>query len=179
MASPAPRYAHAFAQVTEAAGLDAIAVQQQLRDLAETLAGSGELREFLMNPSIETQQKVKVLDAIAARVGMAPQVRNFIAVILQHQRLEELDAILAEYAEVVDEHAGAAEATVTTAHPLSDADRAALEAQIAKLAGAKVRASYVEDATLLGGAVVQIGSTVYDGSVRAQLQQLKQRLVNA
>jgi len=54
-----------------------------------------------------------------------------------------------------------------------------LEAQIAKLAGARVRASYAEDAGLLGGAVVEIGSTVYDGSVRAQLQRLKHKLVNA
>jgi F-type H+-transporting ATPase subunit delta len=63
--------------------------------------------------------------------------------------------------------------------PLNAEDRAQLEAQIAKLAGARVRASYGEDATLLGGAVVEVGSTVYDGSVRAQLERLKQRLVNA
>ena len=80
---------------------------------------------------------------------------------------------------MVDEHAGATEARITSAHPLNAEDRAQLEAQIAKLAGARVRASYAEDASLLGGAVVEIGSTVYDGSVRAQLQQLKQKLVNA
>jgi F-type H+-transporting ATPase subunit delta len=179
MASAAPRYAHAFAQVTEAAGLDAAATRQQLSDFAETLAGSSELREILMDPSIETVEKVKVLDAMAARMEMSPQVRNFIAVILDHHRLAELDEMLAKYAELVDENSGAAEATITTAHVLNAEDRASLEAQVAKLAGARVRASYVEDATLLGGAVVQIGSTVYDGSVRAQLQQLKQRMVGA
>jgi F-type H+-transporting ATPase subunit delta len=62
---------------------------------------------------------------------------------------------------------------------LNDADRAQLEAQVSALAGANVRAVYVQDPALLGGAVVEIGSTIYDGSVRAQLQQLKQRLVNA
>ncbi len=62
---------------------------------------------------------------------------------------------------------------------MNDADRAQLEAQVAKLAGAKVRASYAEDASLMGGAVVEIGSTIYDGSVRAQLERLKQTLVNA
>ena len=72
-----------------------------------------------------------------------------------------------------------AEAEITSAHALNDADRAELEAQVAKLAGGRVRATYREDATLLGGAVVRIGSTVYDGSIRAQLAQLKQRLVNA
>jgi F-type H+-transporting ATPase subunit delta len=72
-----------------------------------------------------------------------------------------------------------AEAEITSARPLNDQDRAELEAQVAKLAGGRVRATYLQDATLLGGAVVRIGSTVYDGSIRAQLQQLKQKLVNA
>ena len=110
---------------------------------------------------------------------MLPQVRNFIAVIMEHQRLAELDEILAEYHAVADEQSGLAEAEITSAHPLNDEDRAELEAQVAKLAGGRVRATYRQDATLLGGAVVRIGSTVYDGSVRAQLQQLKQKLVNA
>jgi F-type H+-transporting ATPase subunit delta len=106
-------------------------------------------------------------------------VRNFIAVIMGHQRLAELGEILAEYHAVADEQSGLAEAEITSAYPLNDQDRAELEAQVAKLAGGRVRATYYQDATLLGGAVVRIGSTVYDGSIRAQLQQLKQRLVNA
>lgn len=179
MASSAPRYARAFAEVAESARLDAGVAQQQMRDFSQTLAASSVLREVLENPSIEMAGKLKVLDGIARRLAMFPQVRNFIAVILEHHRLAELDEILTEYKQVVDEHAGATEACITTARPLNAEDRAQLEAQIAKLAGARVRARYAEDATLLGGAVVEIGSTVYDGSVRAQLQQLKQRLVNA
>jgi F-type H+-transporting ATPase subunit delta len=151
------RYAHAFASVASSSHLDTGVAQQQLGDFSATLAGSRELREVLMNPSITTEQKLKVLDAIAGRIGMYPQVRNFLAVIMDHQRLAELAEILAEY----------------------HADRAELEAQVEKLAGGRVRATYRQDATLLGGAVVRIGSTVYDGSIRAQLQQLKQKLVNA
>ena len=72
------------------------------------------------------------------------------------------------------------EAEIVTARPLDDANRKLLEQQVAKLAGGQqVRATYTQDASLLGGAVVKLGSTVYDGSVRAQLQQLKQRLVAA
>jgi len=179
VASSAPRYARAFAEVAEAAKLDAGAAQQQMRDFAQTLADSVELREILENPSIEMPAKLKVLDAMAGRMAMFKQVRNFIAVILEHRRLPELDEILSEYKQVVDEHAGATEARITSARPLNAEDRAQLEAQISKLAGARVRARYMEDATLLGGAVVEIGSTVYDGSLRAQLQQLKHKLVNA
>jgi len=179
VASVAPRYARAFAEVAEAAGLDAGAAQRQIRDFADTLAGSLDLHEFLMNPSVEMAQKLKVLDAVVQRIGIYPQVRNFLAVILEHDRLGDLHEMLTEYSEIADAHAGAAEATITSARPLDPADRAQLEAQVAKLAGAKVRATYVEDATLLGGAVVQIGSTIYDGSLKSQLQQLKHRLVNA
>src|SRR5271154_4927424 len=173
------RYAHAFASVASAAHLDVTAVQQQLADFSGTFAGSHDLREVLMNPSIPNEQKLKVLDAIAMRIGMFPQVRNFIAVIMSHQRLGELNEILSEYHLVSDEQSHVVEAEITSARPLNDQDRAELEAQVVKLAGGRVRATYLQDATLLGGAVVRIGSTVYDGSIRAQLQQLKDKLVNA
>jgi F-type H+-transporting ATPase subunit delta len=173
------RYAHAFASVAAASHLNVAAAQQQLSDFSGTLAGSRELREVLMNPSIANEQKLKVLDAIAGRIGMFPQVRNFIAVIMNHQRLDELDEILTEYHAVADDQSGLTEAEVTSARPLNDNDRAELEAQVQKLAGGRIRTTYSQDATLLGGAVVRIGSTVYDGSIRAQLQQLKQKLVNA
>jgi F-type H+-transporting ATPase subunit delta len=173
------RYAHAFASVAASNHLDANAAQQQLRDFSETFADSRELREVLMNPSIGNDQKLKVLDAVAGRIGMIPQVRNFLAVIMDHQRLSELDEILTEYHEIADEQSGLAEAEITSAHPLNDEDRVELEAQVAKVAGSRVRATYRQDATLLGGAVVRIGSTVYDGSLRGQFQQIKQKLVNA
>ncbi|WP_353073732.1 ATP synthase F1 subunit delta [Tunturiibacter gelidoferens] len=173
------RYAHAFASVAASAHLNAAAAQQQLGDFSGTLAGSHDLREVLMNPSIANEQKLRVLDAIAGRIGMFPQVRNFIAVIMDHQRLDELNEILSEYHVLADEQSNMAEAEITSARPLNDQDRAELEAQVAKLAGGRVRATYHQDATLLGGAVVRLGSTVYDGSIRGQLQQLKQKLVNA
>ena len=179
MADVAARYARAFAEVVDAAGLETGKAQQQLRDFADTLAGSTELREVLMNPSLEMGQKLKVLDAIAKRTAMPGPVRNFIAVIVEHQRLDGLEEILEEYHKVADADAGIAEAQITSAHPLSAEERTRLESEIAKLAGMRVQASYAEDETLLGGAVVPIGSKIYDGSVRAQLQQLKQRLVNA
>ena len=173
------RYAHAFASVAASSHLDTQAAQQQLHDFSETFAGSRELREVLMDPSIPNGQKLKVLDSIAGRIGMFPQIRNFLAVIMGHQRLDEINEILAEYHTIADEQSNMAEAEITSAHPLNDHDRAELEAQVAKLAGGRVRATYREDPTLLGGAVVRIGSTIYDGSIRAQLQQLKHRLVSA
>jgi F-type H+-transporting ATPase subunit delta len=179
MSVVALRYAQAFVAVVESQKIDGAAVEQQLRDFSETFRSSGELQGVLKNPAIAEEQKLRILDAIAGKIGMLPQVRNFIAVIMHHQRLAELEEILAEYHAVTDEQAGMAEAEIVSAHPLNDEDRAELEAQVAKLAGGRVRATYREDPSLLGGAVVRIGSTVYDGSIRAQLQLLKQKLVSA
>ncbi len=173
------RYAHAFADVASTAHLDAAAAQQQLQDFGDTLAGSQQLHEVLVNPSIANEQKLRVIDAIASRIGMFPQVRNFVAVIMQHQRLHEFSEILSEYRTVANEQSNMAEAEITSAHPLTADSRAELEAQVSRLAGGRIRATYKQDASLLGGAVVRIGSTVYDGSIRAQLQQLKQKMVNA
>ena len=173
------RYAHAFGDVAKSSNLDTEAAQQQLADFARTLSGSSELREFLNNPSIPAGEKLRIVDAIATKIGFFPQVRNFVAVIMAHERLNELNEILAEYASVVDQQTSVSDAKVTTARPLHEADRAELESRIAALAGGSVRTSYHHDEALLGGAVVRIGSTVYDGSVRGQLQQLKEKLVNA
>jgi F-type H+-transporting ATPase subunit delta len=179
MSTVSLRYAHAFASVASAQRLDVNAAQQQLNDFAGTLAGSHDLREILMNPSIPNPQKLKVIDAIAQRIGMFPAVRNFIAVIMEHQRLHDLSEILTEYHSIADEQSHMAEAEITSSRPLNDQDRADLEAHVTKLAGGRIRATYHQDPTLLGGAIVRIGSTVYDGSIRAQLQSLKQKLVNA
>jgi F-type H+-transporting ATPase subunit delta len=173
------RYARAFEQVVTGMQLDPVAALRQLQDFAGTLEGSPQLREVLMDPSISKEQKLKVLDAIAGRIGMLPQVRNFIAVITDHNRLQELHGIVTEYAALADRYAGTTDAEITSARPLNEADRAELEARVGKLAGSRIRATYREDSALLGGAIVKIGSTVYDGSIRGQLQQLKQRLVNA
>ena len=175
----APKYAHAFASVAASAGLDVAAAQQQMQDFAASLDGSRELREVMSDPSIPGEQKLAVLDALSERIGMMREVRNFFAVIIDHQRLGDLHAILAAYAVVADSGQGVAEAEVVSAHALNGDDRRELEQQVARLAGRRVRVAYTEDASLLGGAVVKIGSTVYDGSLRAQLEQIKQALVTA
>ena len=174
------RYARALAAVISDQKLDLITAQGQLNDFANLLEESAELREVLNNPSIPESQKLKVIDALSARLGSSRPVRNFIALVTHHRRIEELPDIIAAYAGIADEETGVAEVEITTARPLDDSNRRLLEQQVAKLAGEpKVQATYREDPTLLGGAVVRLGSTVYDGSVRAQLEQMRQRLAAA
>lgn len=174
------RYARAFASVVAAQRLDAKAAQAQLQDFVVALDASAELREVMEDPSIPQEQKVRVLDGIAAKLGMYAAVRNFVAVIIDHGRLHHIGTMLTAYAAIEDESGGIAEAEIVSAHKLDDGSRRLLEQQVAKLAGGQaVHATYSEDASLLGGAVVRLGSTVYDGSVRAQLERLKQRLIAA
>jgi F-type H+-transporting ATPase subunit delta len=179
MSTVSLRYAHAFADVVKANNLDVNVAKQQLDDFSGTLLGSPELHEFLGNPSIPAAEKLKIVDAVTGKIGVYAQVRNFIAVIMTHERLADLPEIIAEFSAAADQASAITDADITTARPLNDADRVELEARISSLAGGAIRTQYHEDSTLLGGVVVRIGSTVYDGSVRAQLQQLKTKLINA
>ncbi len=170
------RYARAFEQVAAAQHLNTDAVRAQLADFAATFAASRDLREFLQNPALAQADKLKVLDAVAARVGLDKAVRNFIAVLMDHGRMASLTEIAAEYSALADEANGIAEVEITSAKPLTDHERGLLQGKAGALAGSNVRITWTEDAALLGGAVIKLGSRVYDGSVRGQLQQLKQHL---
>jgi F-type H+-transporting ATPase subunit delta len=173
------RYAHAFENVVKSSRLDGAAALAQMRSFEAVYAESRELREVFTDPSIPSEQKLSVLDVLAGRLGMMREVRNFIAIITDHQRLDALHEIVAEYDRLADADQGITEAEVTTAHELHGDDRVELEQSVARLAGGRVRVEYKQDAALLGGAVVRIGATVYDGSLRAQLEQMKQSLVSA
>jgi F-type H+-transporting ATPase subunit delta len=144
-----------------------------------TFAGSKDLIELLLNPSISAQKRIAILDKINGRVGCGPQVRNFLAVLITHERLGALDEILEEYRQEMNRRLSISDAEVVTARPLEDQERAELEGQVSVLAGHnKVNATFREDKSLIGGAIVRIGSTIYDGSVRGRLERLKERLVS-
>ena len=177
MAAFAPRYATALADVVVQENLEIGQVQQQLDDFAASLSGSRELREVLFNPALAVKKRVAILDAVNRRIGAGPKIRNFLALLIEHGRLVALDEILAQYRLEMDRRLGVSEAEVTTARRLEDAERAEMERRVAALAGTTVRATYREDSSLIGGAIVRIGSTVYDGSIKGRLERLKDRLV--
>ena len=174
------RYARALDEVVLEQKLPRDAVKRQLNDLLATFAESPALREVMEDPSIPEDQKLRVLDAIASRIGMDGAVRNFVALVIHHLRLPELQAMVESYLQRADQDSRVTEAEVTTARPLDAEGKHSLEESIAKLTGGSaVTATYREDPALLGGAVIRVGSTVYDGSIRGQLEQMKQRMVAA
>jgi F-type H+-transporting ATPase subunit delta len=179
MASVVGIYARAFADVVMKTSnrLDPAGVLEELRTIEALLKESDPLRRVLENPSILGDRKRAVLDAITKRLGTTRQVRNFIAVLTDHRRLPLFSEIVEQLQQELNDRQGFAEAQVSTARPLSDPEKQMLEAEITRLTGKKVRARYEQDASLLGGAVVQVGSTIYDGSVKGQLEKIQEQLV--
>ena len=176
MASVASTYARAFADVVFSAHLDSKLVTGGLRRISALLAGSEDLRRVWENPAVPAEQKRKLLDAIVQREGIERHVRNLIAVLIDHRRVQFLDRITQQLEKELDARMGFAEAQVTSARELGDAEKRSLEAQIEKATGKKIRAQFGLDASLLGGAVVRVGSTIYDGSVKGQLEKIKEAI---
>jgi F-type H+-transporting ATPase subunit delta len=176
MASVSSTYARALADVVFDKRLDPAATLREAQSVAQLLAGSRELREVWEAPSIAGDQKRALLDAIVAREGLSRSIRNFVAVLIDHRRITFLGAIVQEFEQELNRRLGFADAGITTARPLEESERQALESQIQRLTGKKVRASYTLDPSLLGGAVVKVGSTIYDGSVKGQLERIREQL---
>ncbi len=177
MASVTNTYARAFVDVVFDRRLDAGRAARELYSLAQLVASSKPLREVFEAPSIPPKQKRGLLDAIVAREGISREVRNFIAVLMDHRRTAFLSAIVKEFEQEMDRRLGFAEAEVISARELGETERRALEAQVEKLSGKKVRPRYSRDESLRGGAVVKLGSTIYDGSVKGRLERLREQLV--
>jgi F-type H+-transporting ATPase subunit delta len=178
MAAVSSRYARAFADVVMSNQLDAAKTALDLEQMSETMKSSADLRNIWESPSVPAQQKFRLLDAVAAQAGLAKQTRNFIAVLIEQRRIGLLDEITALFKTELNERMGFAEAQVTSARELGAEERASLEAQIARATGKTIRAKYARDPQVLGGAVVKVGSTIYDGSVRGKLKKIKQQMMS-
>ena len=176
MAAIASRYARAFADVVFDRKLDAAKSMTDLNSVSGLIASSDDLRKTWDNPSISAPQKHGVLDAIIARLGAAKEVRNFLAVVIDHRRTNDLAAIVRQTEQEINDRLGFAEAQITSARSLGDAEKQILEQQIQRMTGKSLRATYLQDSTLLGGAVVRVGSTIYDGSIQGQLKRLREQI---
>ncbi len=176
MASVAIRYARAFADVVIDLKLDANQVRAQLQTLVDIVSAGPELGRVWESPAVSYAEKVRLLDAIAQRAGLHPAVRNFMAVLIEHGRSSALPSIQRQFEQELNQRLGFIEAEITSSRELSPDERSSLEAQIASLTGRKVRPRYATDPGILGGAVVRVGSTIYDGSLRGQLRRIKEQL---
>lgn len=177
MKSAPLQYANALADVVLQQGA-AEPISGQLAEFAGLLSQSAELRSFLSSPAIARQAKHAVIEKIVARAGASRILRNFLYVLVDQHRTFHIPEIAAAFRDVVRERQGIVEAEITSAVELSAAQRADLGKVLERLAGKKLETRYALDPALLGGAIVRVGSTVYDGSVRNRLERLHTRLAS-
>jgi F-type H+-transporting ATPase subunit delta len=171
----ARRYATALADVVLKNG-EAREVQQELIAWAEMLRSNANLREVFANPTIALDQKRGVLKRLIEIARPRPTTVNFLKVLLQNQRLPELEEINRKFAAVLDDRGGLIAAQVTTARPVEPGTQQTLQTMLRNLTGKSVRIEFDTDPGMIGGLVTRIGSTIYDGSVRNQLEQIKEKM---
>ena len=178
MASAAAnRYARALVDLVLAPGsplrpADAVA---QLRAVEETIAASPELRNALLTPAIQTSRKRAVMGQLLNQMGVSHLIRNFVYVIIDRRRVGIFNEIREAVELVLDERMGFVRAEVSSAEALDQRRSSEIESELSSLTGKRMRLRFAVDPALLGGVVARIGSRVYDGSLRGQLEQLQRQ----
>jgi F-type H+-transporting ATPase subunit delta len=171
----ASRYAAALAEATLGQN-SADAVKRDLASFVEAFFSASDLRNCLESPAVSHEVKRKVVEKLSEQMGLAPAVRNFVYLLVDHRRTEMLREIQEAFQTELNARLGIAEAEVTSARELSAAEKGQLTAALERRTGKKIEARFRMDESLVGGAVVRVGSTVYDGSVREQLTRLREQL---
>ena len=175
MRAIAQRYASALVEVA-IEGKMAETTKKELGEFLHLLQESADLRNFLASPSVPRTSKHEVIKKLVKRLGADETLRNFLFVITDNRRMQLLPEIHREFVSQLHDRLGIAEAQVLSAQELSEQERSELRKTLEHLTGKKVEAQYHLDPKLIGGAVVRIGSTVYNGSVREQLERMRQKL---
>lgn len=170
----ARRYARAiFAVAEEQQSLEQTAAELQLLG---AVADDAEIAAALANPLLSAAARRGLATTIADNLKLSPTSRNFVSLLADHRRLDQLAGIARAFTRILDARQGRVRATITSATPLSDAQRQALVSAFEQKLGRTVLADTQIDPGLLGGVVVDIEGTVYDGSVRTQLRALATRI---
>ena len=175
----ASRYARPLADIVMEPGSpiqppDAI---EQLKTIEALVASSSDLRHALSTPAVRPAHKRAVAARLIGDLGISSKIiRNFLFVIIDHRRMALLTEIREAFEAEVDERLGFLRADVASAQPLDDKESAAIENELSRLTGKQIRARFHVDPNLIGGVVARIGSTVYDGSIRGQLDNMRRRL---
>lgn len=175
MSAVAERYAAALADVA-VERKNSETIKGNLAAFVKAFSSIADLRNALESPALNAEVKRKVIAEVAGKMGLDVAVRNFIYLVVDHRRTEILPEIEQAFLSELNERLGIVDAEVTSAHELSDTEKQQLSSVLAQRTGKKVEPRFQIDGALLGGAVVRLGSTIYDGSVRDQLKRLREQL---
>jgi len=150
---------------------------QQLHEFLSLLNEQPDARRFLENPTTAGDRRKRLLKEIFDALSLDRRVGNFIGILVDRDRLRVLEEIIEAYQKLLDDRLGVVRARITAAHSLNTSEQRELAARLEQATGKQVRMEVAVDPSLIGGVVAQVGSTIYDGSVRRQLQVFKSRLV--
>jgi F-type H+-transporting ATPase subunit delta len=173
----ARRYSTALADVLLKQG-DKETVRTELEVVGKLFEENGELRSVFGNPAITHANKERLLDALIAKTNPSDIIANFLKVLLQNGRLNDITEINDRFGSILEERSGSVSAQIISARELPSGERAEFEKQLEAITGKRVNINYTIDENIIGGVVTRIGSTVFDGSVRTKLENLKEQLVN-
>lgn len=169
------RYGRALADVVLSKG-NHITIKTEVTAFANMFEECADLREVFSNPTVSQVQQKKLLDSLIERTKPTEVTANFLNILLQNYRLQYLPEINKAFSKIVDERLNIITAKITSATPISEDQKELLKNQLHKLTGKEVRLTFTTDPSIIGGVVTQIGSQIYDGSIRNQLEQLRLKL---
>jgi F-type H+-transporting ATPase subunit delta len=172
----ARRYAGALADVVLKSG-ETDRVKSELQLWQQIFAGNESLGTVFNNPAITHADKKKVLEDLIRKTKPSQTTANFLRVLSENGRLSELAQINDRFAAVLEERSGVISAAITSARELPEDERSAFRTNLEKLTGKHVEIDYAVDKEIIGGVITRIGSTVYDGSVRTRLENLKEQMI--
>ncbi len=170
------RYARSLAEVA-LEGNEEPSVTRDMATYREIFETVPDLLPAFHSPAVPREAKERVLSELIARYPVSQITANFLRLLLEHNRIRYFHEIHDSYTKIVNDRRGIVSAQVTAAGALSEVELSRLRESLARATGRSVTMDVRTDAGLLGGLVVQIGSTVYDGSVRSQLVEMKRRLL--
>jgi F-type H+-transporting ATPase subunit delta len=172
----ARRYAAALADVVTKTN-ETDSVKTELKTWEQIINSNADLQTAFRNPAISHTDKEKVLDNLIAKTQPTKTTANFLRILLRNDRLTEIKEINERFAGVLEERSGVVSAQITSARPLSVTEKAEMKSSLEKLTGKKINLNFATDESLIGGVVTRLGSTVYDGSVKTQLEELKLQMI--
>ena len=175
MGSIARRYAKAL--FTLAAELGRVEPwSDALQALKQAVEGSPDLVDVLSNPVYAKEQRRAIVEKLADALGLDEEPTSLLYLLADRNRLGYLGAIVETFRALADQHLGRMRARVTSAVPLDGSAAAAIAEKLSQATKAQVLLEKAVDPALIGGVVAQVGSLVYDGSVRTQLEELRRTL---
>jgi F-type H+-transporting ATPase subunit delta len=171
----AARYARALLDVALAEA-DPQAVEQQLAAVVALFRGHADLWKVMTNPAVPVTRKQGIVSAMLPTLDLSPVLDKLLTMMAGRDRIALLPDLIEAYRSRLMDHQKVVRAQVTSAVALPPDRVEKLEASLGALTGRKVLMKTTTDPGMLGGVVTRIGSTVYDGSVKRQLEKMRERI---